>query len=74
MRGCRGATHVHPGLVAAHIVDTVGNGLAARIVGDIMHQRRLGLVLWLPLAPRVLELAHQFLLLGVHREHGLLAL
>ena len=40
MRGVVVATHVHPGLVATHIVDTVGNGFAARIVGEIMHQRR----------------------------------
>src|SRR5665647_890246 len=66
--------HTHPALVLAQIEYAIGNDFAQVQIREIMHIHLLGLALGLPLAPSVLELAYEFLLLGVHGYHRLAAL
>ena len=47
--------------------------LADGVVGKVVNVHEFGLVLRLPLASSVLEVADQLLLLGVHRDHRLAA-
>jgi hypothetical protein len=56
-------------VVGADVVDAVGDRLADRIAGEVVDVDQLGLALRLPLPSCVLEVAHELLLLGVHREH-----
>ena len=70
-RGVVVPAHVHPGLVARHVVDAVRNRLALRVGREIMHQYRRRRALRLPFPPAVLEVSDQFLLLRVDRDHRL---
>ena len=40
---------VDPRFVASHVIDPVGNRLARRVLGKVVHQRLLRLALGLPL-------------------------
>lgn len=66
--------HAHIPLVLPHVVDAVGGGLAEAKDGEVVveHQGRLagGQVL----APLVGEVAHQLLLLCIHRDYRLAVL
>jgi hypothetical protein len=66
--------HAEPTLVAAEVVHAVGDRLAQLGVHEVVGVHRERLTLGLPLAPAVLELAHQLLLLRVHRDDRLRAL
>lgn len=57
--------HTDPALVAAQIVDTVGNRFAQLPNQEIVHAHRFGLSLRPPLSARVLEVPDQLLLLRV---------
>ena len=63
-----------PCFVAAHVIDAIGNRLACRILGKVVDHGFLGVPLRLPLAPRVLDIPDQLLLLRVDRDHRLSAL
>jgi hypothetical protein len=63
--------HIHPTGVDAHVIDAVGNGLALRIVREVVDANLRGLLLPLPLSSALPEEAHQLLLLGVHRDDRL---
>ena len=65
------APHAHPRLVSGHIVDAVRDGLPTGIRREIVDEHRFRLARWLPFPPSVLELANQFLLLRVDRNHRL---
>ena len=81
--------HADPRLVAAHVIDTVRNGLPARVGREIVDAHRLRRALRLPFAPAIrsqpglpmkpgragtIEVADQFLLLGIDRDDRLLTL
>ena len=57
-----------PALVAAQVVDPVGNRLALGRDDEVVDLHALRLALRTPLATHVLEVADQLLLLGVHRN------
>jgi len=63
--------HVDPAGVRREIVDPVRDGLAQLGVGEVMDVHRHGITRRPPLAAVVLELADEFLLLGVHADHRL---
>ena len=65
------AADADPGFVARHVVDAVRNRLADRVAGKVVDAHPLGLAGRLPLAPAILEIADQFLLLRVDRDHRL---
>src|SRR6266496_3757528 len=65
--------NVDPRLVAGHIVNTVRDGLADRIIREVMYQRALRRAGRLPFSSAILEIADQLLLLCVHGDDGLLA-
>ena len=67
------APHAHPGLVAGHVVDAVGNRLPEGVGREIVHVHRFRRPLWLPFPPRILERTDQFLLLCVDGDDRLLA-
>ncbi len=68
------APHADPRFVPRHVVDAVRNRLAHGVAGEIMHAHPLRGARGLPFAPGILEIPHQFLLLRVDGDHGLLAL
>ena len=59
---------VHEASVGGNVVDPVRNRFSDGVVGKIVNINQLGFILWVPLAARVLEVADQFLLFGVHRD------
>jgi hypothetical protein len=61
----------HPSGVLGDIVDAVGHGPAEFLDDEIMHPYLFGRTFGPPLAPAVLEIADQFLLLGVERDRRL---
>ena len=61
--------HAHPAGVGADVVDLVGVDLAQDGVFEVVHAHRFGLALGPPFPAAVLEVLHQFLLLGVHTDH-----
>ena len=63
--------YADPARVGRLVVDTVGDDLAQRLTGKVVDVHLLGLPLGLPLTTAITELAHQFLLLGIDRHHGL---
>ena len=63
-----------PALVAVEVVDPVGNHLALRGNQEVVHTDRFGIALRPPFSARILEVAHQLLLLRVHRDRGLVLL
>ena len=64
----------HPAFVAVQIVDAVRNGLAARrgLDQEVMDAHPLGRLRRAPRTADVLEVPHQFLFLGIHRDRRLL--
>src|SRR5215468_827067 len=56
-------------VVGTDVVDAVRDHLADRVLWEVMDIDELRLVLGLPLAAAVLEVADQLLLLGVDRDH-----
>src|SRR5438093_6670422 len=64
----------HPAFVAVQIVDAVRNGLAARrgLDQEVMDAHPLGRLRGAPRTAGILEVPHQFLLLGIHRDRRLL--
>ena len=68
---------VRPHSCGAHIVDPVGDCFALRLAGEVVGCDPLRLPLGRPLhgrgplLPRILEAAHQFLLLGIYRYYRL---
>ena len=63
-----------PAEVGAHVVDPVGNGLAELGVDEVVDAHLGRLALGVPLPSGVLEVADQFLLLGIDGDDGLVAL
>ena len=63
--------HGHPPPLGGDVVDPVRNRLAQLLVLEVMHPYQLRLALGSPLAPRVLEIPDQLLLLGVDRDDRL---
>ena len=59
----------HPAGVRGQVIDPVRHRLARAVPGEVMGPGRRRLALGPPLAARVLELADQLLLLGVHADH-----
>src|SRR5580700_5142421 len=68
------AANADPALVAQQVIDTVGNVSPQFLVDKIMNLDLIGRTLGMPFPPRVAIVAHQFLLLGVHADHGLASL
>jgi hypothetical protein len=64
-------SHTDPTAVGAHLIDPVRNSCAKFVIGKIMGVHRLGRSLRLPFPACILEPLHQFLLLGIHGNHGL---
>jgi len=58
--------YIHEPTVVAYVVDPIRDGLADTHRGKVMDLHADRLSLRLPGAPRILEVAHQLLLLGVH--------
>jgi hypothetical protein len=63
--------HADPAAVRRLVVDAIGNDLAQRLVGKVVALDLFGLSLGVPLAAAITELAYQFFLLGINRDHGL---
>jgi hypothetical protein len=62
---------IDPSFVGGDVIHPVGHRLAEFRDDEIMHPDRLGLPLGAQLAPAVLEVANEFLLLGINRDHRL---
>ena len=62
--------HADPCGVRREIVDAVGNRLAELLVDEVVHADGNGLTGRLPLAPGVLEIADEFLLLRIDGDDG----
>ncbi len=60
--------NVDPARIVDQVVDAIGAGFAQLGNHEVIHPHRLGLALGLPFASGILEIAHQFLLLGIHRN------
>ena len=60
-----------PSLVLRDIIDTVGDGLAERLVDEIVYAELLGLPLGSPLLSRSFEVADKLLLFSIDRNHRL---
>lgn len=69
----RAEVHDQPG-VGAEVVDAIGDRLAQFVILEVVHPHGGRLARGMPLLPGILEVPHQLLLLGVHRDHGLTAL
>ena len=63
--------HAHPSDVVGDVVDAIGHRPPEFGNGEIVHANILGFALRPPFAPSVLEVADQFLLLGVDRDRRL---
>ena len=66
--------HADPGLVASHVIDTIGDRLAARVGREIVNAYGLRRALRLPFTPAVLEVPDQLFLLRIDRDHWLATL
>jgi hypothetical protein len=64
-------TDSHPGLVQTKVIDTVGDRLALGRIKTVVDANRLEQATRTPLPSGVLELPHEFLLLGVQRDSRL---
>src|SRR6187455_660581 len=62
-------TTTDPPLIGCDIVDAVGRDLAEVRIHEIIDANFLRLSFWVPFLATVLEIADQFLLLGVDRNH-----
>src|SRR5208337_1929374 len=62
---------IDPSGVGSDVVDPVGYGLAEFGDDEVMHPDRLGLTLGPQLPPAILEVADEFLLLGIDRDRRL---
>jgi hypothetical protein len=63
--------HAHPALIAGQIVNPVWNRFAHLLIHEIVDCHRFRLTLGLPFTSAIAELADQFLLLCIHRNHRL---
>ena len=63
--------HAAPSLMVEDVVHIVGNGLARRLVDEVVNADLFGFATGVPLAPGVLEIASPFLLFRVHRDRRL---
>src|SRR5262245_55655357 len=63
--------HTDPAAVGRLVVDAIGNNLAPYLVRNVVDMYLFRLALGVPLAATMTELAYQFFLLGIHRDHGL---
>jgi len=66
--------HIHPALVVRDIVDSVWNRLAQLLIEEIVDADFFRLALRVPFLAWIPEVAHQFLLFRVHRDHRLATL
>jgi len=62
--------HVDPARVGGQVVDAVGRRSSPLWEHEVIHPYLLRFPVGSPFAPPVLEIPHQLLLLGVHRDHG----
>src|SRR5258708_5882434 len=62
---------IDPACILPQIVDPVGSCSPQPCDGEVIDTYLLRLTLGTPFAPWILEIAHQFLLLGIHRNHWL---
>ncbi len=67
-RGLLGDPDVHEPVVGADVIDAVGDRLAERLVGEVVHVDRDRLALGSPLPPAVCALADELLLLGIDAD------
>jgi len=65
---------VHPPLIGTDVIHPIRDRLAQLLVLEVVHPHQLRLTLGSPFSPEVLEIADQLLLLGVHADHGLMAI
>ena len=63
--------HAHPAFIGGDVVDTVRNCLAQLGIREVMDRDFFRLPLGLPLLASILEVSHEFLLLGVNRNDWL---
>jgi hypothetical protein len=67
---------VHPNTdptgIAGDIVNAIRHRPAERLAQEVIHLHLFRIALWTPLPPGILEVANQFLLLRVDRDHRLL--
>src|SRR3954447_1502710 len=61
--------HADPPLIGGDIIDAVGRDLAEIRIKEIIDANVLGFTVGLPFLAAVLEIADQFLLLGIDRNH-----
>jgi len=61
----------HPARVAGEVVHPVGDGLAVLLDDEVVNLDRLGAAFGPPLSAGILEVADEFLLLGVHGDDRL---
>ena len=64
-------TNAHPPAIRADVVDPVRDGLAQLRDQEIVGPYRFGLALGTPCPARILEIANQLLLFGIHRDRRL---
>ncbi len=61
----------YPSLVGGKIIDAVWRSFAEHRIDKIVYPYFHGTAFFLPLLARVLEVADQFLFLGIHADHRL---
>ena len=65
--------NAYPPLIPGNIIDTVRDGLAQFFVHEIVDEHLVRLSLRPPFTAAVAEIANQLLLLGIHRDYGLVS-
>jgi len=60
--------YIDPAAIVLKIVDAVGCGSPPGRNGKIVDPYPLRLSFWVPFTPSVLKVAHEFFLLGIHRD------
>jgi len=66
--------HADPSLIVQEVVHAVGDGLTQVLVQEVVNANVLGPALRPPLGAGILEIPHQFLLFGVHRDGRLITI
>ena len=64
-------TNTDPAVVPRQIINPVGRYLTRFLVYEIMNANFFRITLWMPFPPCILEIAYQFLLLGIYRNNRL---
>ncbi len=60
----------HPALVGAHVIHPIGRHFSQWRVNEVIDAPILRVAFGLPLASTILEVPNQFLLFGIHGDHG----